>query len=52
VTLAAAPPLVEDARILVTTERPEDFWYVLPLFVVLAFFALLFGYGYWRGLRA
>jgi hypothetical protein len=52
ISVFAPPPLVEDARILVTTERPDELWYVLPLFLLLSGFALLFAFGYWRSRRA
>lgn len=51
IAIAAPPPVADDARILVTTEVPSDFWYVMPIAVVLALFALLFAYGAWRSLR-
>jgi len=44
------PP--DDARVLVTTDRPGDYWHVTALFAVLAALALVFAWALWRGLRA
>ena len=41
-----------DARVVITTERPGDFWYVLPLAIFFGLFALLFAWALWRALRA
>jgi hypothetical protein len=43
-----APP---DARVLVATDRPEDYWHVTALYAVLGALALLFAWALWRGLR-
>ncbi len=40
------------ARVLVATERPADYWYLLPLFGVLSAFALLFGWAFARSVRS
>jgi len=39
-----------NARVIVTTDRPDDYWYVLPLYFVFGAFALLFGWALWRSL--
>jgi hypothetical protein len=41
-----------DARVLVTTERPDDYWYVLVLYVAFGLFALLFGWAFFRTVRS
>ena len=41
-----------DARVLVATERPEDYWYVLPLFALFGGFVLLFAWALVRTVRA
>lgn len=43
-----APP---GARVLVATDRPEDYWHVTALYAVLGALALLFAWALWRGLR-
>ncbi|HWM85772.1 MAG TPA: hypothetical protein VNO33_08035 [Kofleriaceae bacterium] len=42
----------DDARVLVTTDRPEDYWHVTALYGVLGVLALLFTWALWRGLRS
>jgi hypothetical protein len=41
-----------EARVIVGGQAPGDFWYVLPIYLVLGLFALLFGWGLWQALRA
>jgi hypothetical protein len=52
VLVAAPRSAPADARVLITTERPGDFWYVLPLAIFFGLFALLFAWALWRALRA
>jgi hypothetical protein len=51
VAIAHRPPVPEGAVVIVTTERPADYWYILPLLVLFALFALLFGWTLLRALR-
>jgi hypothetical protein len=39
-----------DARVVVTTDRPDDYWHVTALYVVLCALALVFAWALWRGL--
>jgi hypothetical protein len=43
--------LPDGARVVVATDRPEDYWHVTALYVVLGLFAVLFAWALWRGLR-
>jgi hypothetical protein len=40
-----------DARVIVTTEAPGDFWYLIPVYLVFAAIALLFAWALVRALR-
>ncbi len=40
----------DDARVVVTTDRPDDYWHVTALYVVLCALALVFAWALWRGL--
>lgn len=40
----------ESARVIVTTDRPDDYWHVTALYVVLCALALVFAWALWRGL--
>lgn len=42
--------LPADARVLLTQELPESYWYVLPVFVLLGLFALVFAWALVRSL--
>jgi hypothetical protein len=42
----------DDARVLVTTDRPDDYHHVILLYVVLSVLTLVFAWALWRGLRA
>jgi hypothetical protein len=42
----------DDARVLVASERPRDYWYLLPLFGVLSVFALVFVWAFARSVQA
>lgn len=44
IRIAAAYPLDPDARVLIASDRPDEYWYVYPLIVLLALSALLFLY--------
>jgi hypothetical protein len=48
VTVAVKSAIPEDARVLLTDQRPADYWYVLPLSLVLAAFVLLFSWAFFR----
>jgi hypothetical protein len=41
-----------DARVIVTDERPDEYWHVNAIFAVLSVLALAFAWALWRGLRA
>ena len=43
-----APP---DARVIVTTEAPGDYWYLIPVYLIFAAIALLFTWALVRALR-
>ncbi len=45
------PSVHSDALVLMTGERPDTYWYILPLYIVLAFFILLFGWALVRYFR-
>lgn len=51
VLVAAPRHAPADSRVIITTERPGHFWHVLPLVILFALFALLFGWALWRALR-
>jgi hypothetical protein len=40
-----------DARVIVTTEHPGDYWYLIPVYLLFAAFALLFAWALVRTLR-
>jgi len=40
-----------DARVIVTTEAPGDYWYLIPVYLIFAAIALLFGWALVRALR-
>ncbi len=40
----------DDARVVVTSDRPDDYWHVTWLYVVLCALALVFAWALWRGL--
>lgn len=51
--LAHAPRRApHDARVLVATDRPEDYWHVTAIYVVLIVLAAAFAWALWRGVRA
>ena len=41
----------DDARVLVTDERPDDYWHVNAIFAILGLLSLAFAWALWRGLR-
>ena len=41
-----------DARVIVTTEAPGDYWYLVPVYAVFAAIALLFAWALVRALRS
>lgn len=43
--------LPEDAYVILTTERPEDYWYVMPITIVLIGLGLLFAWALVRAVR-
>jgi hypothetical protein len=49
--VTAARAIPGDAVVLITDERPDTYWYILPLYIVLALFAVLFSWGLVRSLR-
>jgi hypothetical protein len=51
VAVTVARTLPADARILITSERPTTYWYVLPLYLLLSFFAALFAWALVRAVR-
>jgi hypothetical protein len=52
VTVAVPHGLPDDAVVLLTEDRPAAYWYVVPLYALLALFVLLFGWALWRALRS
>ena len=50
ITVPARTQAPADARVVVTGEAPGDYWYVLPLYLVLGGFALLFLWALVRAL--
>jgi hypothetical protein len=44
VRLVAPYRITEDARVVIATDRPEDYWHVLPLVLVLSLAALFFSF--------
>lgn len=44
-------PIPDDAYALLTTEQPKDYWYVLPITLVLAVIGLLFAWALVRAIR-
>jgi len=40
-----------DARVIITTEAPGDYWYLIPVYLVFAAIALLFAWALVRALR-
>lgn len=46
-----AKPVPGDAYALITNEIPQDYWYVLPITIVLAFIGLLFAWALVRAIR-
>ena len=40
----------EHARVVVTTDRPDDYWHVTWLYVLMCAMALMFAWALWRGL--
>lgn len=49
--VAVRPPVPASAAALVTTERPDDAWYLVWLYAALALFALLFAWVTFRAIR-
>ena len=45
------PSVRADAFVLMTGEQPDTYWYILPVYIVLAFFILLFAWGLVRFVR-
>lgn len=45
------PTVPADAAVVVTTERPAGYWYLVPVYALLLVFAGLFGWALWRGVR-
>jgi hypothetical protein len=41
-----------DARVIVTTEAPGDYWYLIPVYAIFAAIALLFAWALVRALRS
>ena len=52
IAVAVARELDPDAMVLLGHEKPELYWYVLPLYAGLGFFGLLFLWALWRTVRA
>ena len=54
--VAASYPMPEDAKVLIATDRPEDYWYVTSLVIVLGisglFFCFVLLFPLWRARRA
>jgi hypothetical protein len=44
-------PIPDDAYTLITTEVPQDYWYVLPITIALALIGLLFAWALVRAIR-
>lgn len=51
VSLVVPRRLRSDAVLLMTDERPGTYWYILPVYLVLAGFILLFAWALFRALR-
>jgi hypothetical protein len=51
VLVEAARRAPADARVLVLTDRPDDYQHVTPLYALLGVLALVFAWALWRGLR-
>lgn len=51
VAIYARRDLPSDAYALLTSERPADYWYVLPTTILLAVFGMLFGWALVRAVR-
>lgn len=51
VAVAYRPPVRGDAVVVVATERPDDYWYILWLYALFAAFLLLFGWSLVRSIR-
>lgn len=49
--VTAARTVGDDALLLITGEHPDAYWYILPLYIVLGLFAMLFCWGLIRSLR-
>ena len=42
----------DGARVVVASEHPSDYWYLMPLFGLLSLFALLFLWAFVRSVRS
>jgi len=51
ISLAVPHRIPNDAVILLTHEQPELYWYLLPIYVLMGLFALLFAWALTRSLR-
>ncbi len=51
VGLYVANTIPSDAYALITSERPEDYWYVLPITIALALTGLVFGWALVRAVK-
>jgi hypothetical protein len=50
ILVQAARRAPADARVLVTTDKPDDYWHVTIVYVLLGVLALVFAWALWRGL--
>lgn len=51
VGIAAIQPIPDDAYVVVTGERPEAYWYVMPITIALGVIGLLFAWALIRAVR-
>ena len=51
VGLYVSREIPSDAYALITDERPEDYWYVLPITIALALIGLVFGWAFVRAVK-
>jgi hypothetical protein len=51
-SVAVRRSIPDGARVLVASEQPGDYWYLLPLFALLSLFALLFGWAFAQAMRS
>jgi hypothetical protein len=51
ISLSVAHRIPDDAVIVLTDEKPEAYWYLLPIYIFMGLFSLLFAWALFRSVR-